>query len=113
MAEIIPFRSKEKREQDKRAAEYEFFSEQKKYLNEAIQDHDSQTNTQFEYFDPVNQTGYEITPDVLESLDEEIKIAQKTSMSDTNNKFINSDITSDEWDWLKSWLEEERKKNNC
>lgn len=113
MAEIIPFRSKEKREQDKRAEEYEFFSEQEKFLNEAIQYHEGETNNQFEYFDPANQTGYEITPDVLESLDEEIKIAQKTSMSDTNNKFINSDITSDEWDWLKSWLEEERKKNNC
>ena len=106
MAEIIPFRSREKREQDKRAEEHEFFSEQENFLNEAIQYHEGETDNHFEYFAPSNQTGYEITPDVLESLDEEIKIAQKTSMSDTNNKFINSDITSDEWDWLKSWLEE-------
>jgi len=96
LAEIIPFRSREKREQDKRAEEHEFFSEQENFLNEAIQYHEGETDNHFEYFAPSNQTGYEITPDVLESLDEEIKIAQKTSMSDTNNKFINSDIAPDE-----------------
>jgi len=110
MAEIIPFRSREKRELDKKAEEHKFFIEQEKFFKEAIQYHEEEIDDQFEYFDPVSQTGYEITPDILEALDEEIKIAQKTSMSDTHNKFINSDITSDEWDWLKSWLEEERNK---
>lgn len=110
MAEIIPFRSKEEQKKNQTEEARQFFIEHEKFLREAEEYHDGKDSNQFEHFDPAQQsTGYELTPDVLKTLEEEIKIARKNSMNNIESNFINSDITSDEWDWLKDWLKKEKK----
>lgn len=112
MAEIITFRTRHEREKDKVKEARLFFLEQEFFLKEAKEYHEGKKHNRFDFFDPSKQTGYELTPDVLEALDDEIKTARKISMNNTENNFINSDITSNEWAWLKDWLEEEKNRKH-
>jgi len=109
VAEIIPFPSMKKKEQAKEEKTHRFFRNQEKFFEEAFQSQKEEDSRELEHFDPARQTGYDLTPDILEQLDEEIKIARKTSMSQTENHLINHDITPEEWEWLQSWLEQKRK----
>lgn len=109
MAKIIPFRTREELEKEKREKVWEEWLEWERFEEEIKKYHESKESEEaLNFDDPEDVKDNFMTQEELDVLQQEERIARKEMMRNKKEETSASDISPAEWEWLKEWVDSKK-----